>query len=346
MWSGTFLASELRMGLHPAPGGSKQARMPGGGETLLVERSRPRGAERAALLDWLDDGLRGGRRGRLLAEYGPLLAEPGAAEHVVCRVGGTLASHVLWRVAEARAGGVTLPIGMIGLVYTDPRFRGQGLATRALEVAQGEIAARGAVLAALWSEKREFYARQGFAPGGVERMFRIDAAVCASARSALGAIGSVEVGVCAAGDWPRLEALHAARASRVLRPAGWLLRLAAAPDCELRVARRAGRITAYAACGRGDDLQGVIHDWAGEPAAVLACAASLLGTRSELRLLAGPELETVASALRLAGAEEVRGDLALIRLLDASRLPGGLAGLSRPDASAGWPLFVWGFDSI
>ncbi len=332
------------MGLHPAPGGSKHARLAGGGETLLVERSRPRGAERAALLDWLDDGLRGGRRGRLLAEYGPLLAEPGAAEHVVCRVGGTLASHVLWRVAEARAGGVTLPIGMIGLVYTDPRFRGQGIATRALEAALEELCLRGSVLAALWSEKREFYERLGFAPGGVERMFRIDAAVCASARDALGAIGGVEVGVCAAGDWPRLEALHAARSSRVLRPAGWLERLAAAPDCELRVARRAGRITAYAACGRGDDLQGVIHDWAGEPAAVLACAEALLGSRAELQLLAGPESEPVPRALQLAGAGESRGCLALVRVLDAARLPGGAAALTSTAPS--WPLCIWGFDSI
>ena len=41
-------------------------------------------SERDAWLEWLDDGLRGGRRGRLRAEYGPLLddASVGVGHHV------------------------------------------------------------------------------------------------------------------------------------------------------------------------------------------------------------------------------------------------------------------------
>jgi hypothetical protein len=114
----------------------------------------------------------------------------------------------------------------------------------------------------------------------------------------------------------------------------------------LRVARRAGRVTAYAACGRGDDLQGVIHDWAGEPAAVLACAEALLGSRAELRLLAGAAPEPVLRALQLVGAEESRGCLALVRVLDAARIPGGAAALAPTARDPEWPLFLWGFDSI
>ncbi len=313
---------------------------------VVIERAAPAGALRAELLDWLDDGLRGGRRGRLLAEYGPLLEEPGAAHHVVCRIAGEPVSHVLWRVAEARAGGVALPVGMLGLVYTDPRARGRGLAGRALRAALEEIAARGAVLAALWSEKRDFYARLGFEAAGVERMLRIDASLCAAARAALGSRAGLEVSRARPGDGPALDALYAAKSARLARPSGWLARLAAAPDCELRVARAQGRVVAYAACGRGDDLQGVVHEWAGEPDAVLACASDLLGGRPALLMLAGPELEAPVRALRVVGAEELRGSLALIRVLDPARLPGGLEALSASDPRAGWPLFLWGFDSI
>jgi GNAT superfamily N-acetyltransferase len=300
----------------------------------------------AEVVDWLDRGLRDGRCGRLLAEYGPALGDPGAAEHLVCRSGPLLSAHVLWRVTGAQAGGLSLPVGLIGLVYTDPRFRGRGLATRALEIAISAIAERGAALALLWSDQPEFYARLGFEPAGTERRIALDGELCAAAREALGAVAPLEVGACAHDEWLVLDALYAARAARLARPAGWLRRLAGAPDCDLRVARSKGRVIAYAACGRGDDLQGVIHEWAGDAAGVLACAESLLVGRSGLTLLASSERHLALRALALAGASETREPLALARILDASRIPGGAAGLTPTVAAPGWPLYVWGFDSI
>src|SRR5690606_26828812 len=84
---------------------------------------------RAALLDWLDDGLRAGRRGQLLAEHPLALAPERIGDSVVARCSGRLAAHALGRLVSARLPGRDeLPVGLVGLVYTEPAFRGRGLA--------------------------------------------------------------------------------------------------------------------------------------------------------------------------------------------------------------------------
>jgi hypothetical protein len=86
------------------------------------------------------------------------------------------------------------------------------------------------------------------------------------------------------------------------------------------VARRTGAPVAYAALGRGDDFRGVVHEWAGETAGVLACLALLVRESGPLCLLAGPEPEPPVPALLGAGAPVERRPLGLARLLDAREL--------------------------
>jgi GNAT superfamily N-acetyltransferase len=279
---------------------------------------RPRPDEHRALLDWLDDGLRSGRRGRLLGEY-PTALEPGArARHFVAWVDERPASHALVRIAHVTARGRTLPLGMIGLVYTDPAFRGHGLAGRCIEACVRHLVHCGVPLAALWSERHSFYARLGFHPAGHERLFQVGRACAAQARLHLP--GPWRVEPPGAADWAALEALYAAKPAHVLRRPGELARLARCPDSRLVLARSGARPVAYAALGRGDDFGGVVHEWAGEGGGVVACLAELLGGREELLLLAGPHEEEPLACLSRAGAAVHRGCFALLRLLDAPRL--------------------------
>jgi GNAT superfamily N-acetyltransferase len=279
---------------------------------------RPRPEEQRALLDWLDDGLRGGRRGRLLAEY-PTALEPGSrARHFAAWVDGRLASHALVKIAHATAGGRTLPLGMIGLVYTDPGYRGHGLAGRCVEACVRHLVHCGVPLAALWSDRHSLYARLGFHPAGREQLYRVARACVEEARRLLP--GPYRVEGPSGADWAALEALYAAKPSRVLRRPGELARLARCPDSRLVLARSGARAVAYAALGRGDDFAGVVHEWAGEPGGVVACLAELGAERDELWLLAGPQDEAPIASLREAGAQPHRGAFALLRLLDVGRL--------------------------
>lgn len=302
----------------------------------------PEPAELDALLGWLDRGLRDGRRGRLRAEY-PTALDPARRmdHHVVWSREGPLA-HALARRIDLVGAGRTVAAGLIGLVYTDPDARGRGLARACVEASLETLRARGARLVLLWSDLDGFYTRLGFQRAGFEWCYRVDAAVCVRARRALP--GGFAVNPAEAEDWPWLEALYACKPVRAARAEGELARLAAAPACAVVVARRAGRPCAYAACGRGDDLQGVIHEWAGEPAGVLACIEALLRGRREIGWMVGPVDEAPAPTLRRAGAARLAGDFAWVRLLDAERLFQELAD-PKPDPQAP-RLRPWGGDFV
>ena len=277
----------------------------------------PTPQEWPALCDWLDDGLRRGERGRLRAEY-PLSMNVGPGAHRVITLGEVPAAHAMFHTVQVASRGSALPVALIGNVYTDPAQRGRGLASACVEACARAAAAGGSPLALLWSDAHDFYRRLGFEPAGCEQYTDLDTAGLARARA--GGAPELEVGAPAEGDWPALEALYAAKPQHVRRRPGQLARLAAAPACRLAVARRADRPLAYAAAGRGDDLQGAVHEWAGSSDGVLACLEHLHREAGARLLLSGPVLEDPVDRLRRAGAAVRNGCLALARILDASAL--------------------------
>lgn len=285
----------------------------------------PAPQERDALFAWLDEGLRDGRKGRLASEYPTLLDPERGAVHRIACVGEAFAAHAVSRTITVRVAGRSLRLGMIGLVYTDPRFRRRGLASACIEACVADLAADGATAALLWSDRHAFYRRLGFVPAGRELLVRVDPGIGRAAAERLGGAEPIRVGPPEPADWPALEALLAGQPSHALREPGDLARLAAAPDCALRVARAGGRPVAYAACGRGDDFPGVVHEWAGAPGGVAACIRSFAAERADLLVLAGPKAPEPIGALRAAGAVTFPGALALVRLLDPAALCASLA---------------------
>jgi len=290
---------------------------------------------RASLIEWLDDGLRAGRHGRLEAEY-PVSLQPNAIEtHRAIYDGDRPISHAMYHVVTVRAP-LPIRVGMIGLVYTDPAARGQGLARRCIESCCEALEHAGAAVALLWSDKPAFYERLGFHPFGEEERWIVDAAVCHVARRGLGQgalSATLEMDTPQSSDWASMEALYASKLFRVDREPGQLERLAAAPETFCVVVRSQGRVLAYAALGRGDDFQGVVHEWAGAAQYVLACLEVLCAECGPLFVQAGPGSEPMASALDLAGARSISDSFALARVLDPARpLPSS--------------LYLWGFDSI
>jgi predicted N-acetyltransferase YhbS len=275
-------------------------------------------SECRSLIDWLDDGLRDGRRGRLAAEYPVSLRPHEAAAHCVVFEGGRPVAHAMWHVTDACARGRAVPLGMIGLVYTDPAFRRRGLAPLCIETCVEALRQRGVPLVALWSDRHDFYDRLGFHATGRETLYGVDPGLCRAARIGTGSPLTVNRGESR--DFTALESLYAAKPVRASRRPGDLAALAAAPDTQLVVARHQGRSVAYAARGRGDDFPGVVHEWAGDPEGVLACLEALCGEGGAIGWLCGPLDEAPAPALRRAGARGQDGAFALVRLIDAGAL--------------------------
>ena len=271
-------------------------------------------AEHGALLDWLGAGLRPDHPAALVAEYPLVLAH--GADHVVARSGGRFLAHALGRRLVARAGDRRVPVGVIGLVYTDPAERGRGLARACTAAAAERLAREGALVIALWTDLDALYAPLGFRRAGRERWHPLEPGACAAAREGR---PPVEVGAPRDDDWPALEAFQAAHPARIERPAGALARLAAIPGCTTHVARRAGRPIAFACAGRGADLRGVVHEWGGDPDGVLACLEAL-ARAGATRWHAGPVDSPVAARLRAAGSTPHEDALALVRIPDPPAL--------------------------
>lgn len=282
--------------------------------------------EREELLAWLAAGLRADDPASLQAEHPIALDPTRVGDHVVARHQGRIAAHALAHLLDARVAGRQVRLGLVGLVYTDPRHRGRGLGRACAAAATARLAAQGALVIALWSDLDAFYAPLGFRRAGREWILALDRH--SLARAGAGEDPALTVGPATADDWAHLEALHRARPTRAERPAGALARLAAAPGCLTRIARRGGRAVAYACAGRGADLQGIVHEWAGETPGVLACVRAL-GRTGARHWLSGPGGDPAAELLRAAGASAIAGDFALLHVPDPGALLAHLVGGDR-----------------
>ncbi len=296
---GTRLASQLvRMSTsaHHAPG-----------------PRHPTARESASVEVWLDDGLRRGERGRLAREY-PVSMGPGRdrRQRVVFQAGRPVA-HAMSHTVELEVDGRRLALGLVGNVYADPVVRGRGMGRACVEACVQDLAEQGVGLALLWSNLRDYYREQHFHPAGRERIFALATTLAPARRLP-------RTRAFAPGDGRALEALYRAKPLHARRPAGCMERFCAAPDTHVAVARRGGRVVGYAAAGRGDDFQGVVHEWAGSADAVEACIRWLVERGRARHVLASPVPEPGERALRRLGAREVPGTFALVRILDAAAL--------------------------
>jgi predicted N-acetyltransferase YhbS len=130
---------------------------------MAVAVSRCSGDERAELLGRLDQEFIYGR-GRTLGLEARLPEAMGAAESLfLCAhaerkiVGGLLLRLFEWDDGSSSHRGA-----MIGLVWTDPAYRGQGVASRMLKAAATEARTSRCEFAVLWTAQPGFYARLGW----------------------------------------------------------------------------------------------------------------------------------------------------------------------------------------
>lgn len=245
------------------------------------------------------------------AEGSVVVAEEAGVVHSACAI---LRRELLF--PNGRGGEQSIRVGLIGSVSTGEDSRGRGLASSVLELAEQELLAEGCLFSLLWADSPEFYTARGYQPVGLEHDFVLDEAFC----SAL----SVERQTRAAGldDFRTLHEMYCTQPRRVQRDAQESAALYATPGMQILIAERAGAPVAYACLGRGHDLDGVIHEWAGDVDGVLACiqahaaAQTSRGHRGPLFLMSSSDRTGVPQRLRELGAPFATGVLGMGKLLD------------------------------
>jgi len=292
----------------------------------------PRPAPDPQALARLLDRAFGGDPG-IAAEFPTLTAAANRERSFAIERDGELAAHAAWRPVVLRSGARRIAAAGIGLVATAPERRGRGLAARVVAHCVDEACRSGAELAFMFGELTPLYARLGFARAGRERITRIeperepDARIVRSRPS----------------DAPRLLPLLERHPLGAERGADDFARLLAVSGTHLYVLEGASGPLAYCVEGKGRDLGGVLHEWAGEPPDVAVLLHGVASLRGEPLWVLSPEpLPPPVEGAHTLGA------LALFRVLAPGRLDSEdarelLGDESRP---ARLPVYLWGLDSV
>ncbi|TAJ08693.1 MAG: GNAT family N-acetyltransferase [Planctomycetota bacterium] len=214
-------------------------------------------------------------------------------------------------------GGERLRVGLVGAVSTAPAHRGRGFASRLLESAERELAARGCALALLWAEDPRFYHLRGWRPIGAEDDYLLPPMLGAR-------LPRCDSRLARPADAARLHELASAHPTRVERTLDEMRALLACRDMRVRVAEDGARISAYTCCGRGRDLQGVVHEWGGAENGVLGLLARELAELPSglpgLFVMAPADAHGLRERLATLDVHPMRGILGLGKVLDRRAL--------------------------
>lgn len=274
------------------------------------------------------------RKGASITEEYPLVfTEEMPGRIVAIEEDGEVRSTCAILVRELVTPNASIRVGMIGSVSTAPEHRGQGFATRVLEAAEDELRGEGCLFSMLWADEAAFYEKRGYQQIGTEVDFVIGNKCMKKFPS------SDEVRPLDEKDLMAIHGLYARHPERVHRSAQETEALMRLPGMEVLVKENAGQVVAYSCSGRGQDMKGVVHEWAGAPDAVAACLHAHLkrramkGENSDLFVISPPSALGLKKLLSKLGAKSATGVLGMGKLLNLTKLVDLYAWFLGPDGN-------------
>jgi GNAT superfamily N-acetyltransferase len=172
--------------------------------------------------------------------------------------GDALRSFCATRIVTVHGATGPFACCLLGSVATAPNHRGKGLAGAVLRAALAANA-DAADHTLLWAERAELYERAGFVVGASEPCLVV-------ARRPHAPMAGVRL--LTIGDHAAAHALHQQKPMRVDRDLPTMSALLTTPGMQALGLERDGALVAYACCGKGADLQGHWHEFAGADADV------------------------------------------------------------------------------
>lgn len=276
------------------------------------------------------------RRPGVVDEYPVLMSAINRPRRWIARESGAVVAHAAWRPLQLITPSIEIRAAGIGLVTTHRGWRGRGLASRLVGSCLDAARAEGAEVVLLFGAPRSLYARHGFVPAGRERVIRADAQLGREMKLLDPRAGRAE-------DAKALHRLLAQHALRVERSVDEFAALLQIPDTRVWVHDRDGEPIAYCIEGKGRDLVGVIHEWAGDPGSVAALIHAIAGEADGVTWVLSPD-----SARPPVDGECGVGPLAQIAILQPERFDSGdpVEVFGSATRFAQVPIYIWGLDSV
>jgi GNAT superfamily N-acetyltransferase len=250
--------------------------------------------------------------GTRVLELGALQRTPGRFVGLV--VDGDVVSACGYLERELVTPFGQLRVALLGSVSTDPDWRGRGLASIVLAEAEAWARRSGCAATLLWPMDDRLYEANGYRAAACEWNVVLP--------TDLGLGDELPLRTALPSDAAALLALYDRHPVRTVRSVFEFALLLGCPNMDARVAVRDGEIVAYALRGRGGDLATCVHEWAGEPAAVLGLVSGFAREASgheasgPLYLLAPDWSNAVTEALLDAGCAAVTRPLGMAKLAD------------------------------
>ncbi len=247
---------------------------------------------------------------------------------------GELVSCAGARMAQMRTGPSSeVPVALIGAVATSPQWRGLGFATRLMTELIQWARSRGAVRVLLWSSEHEFYKRLGFEPFGEEIRLPIQFVPLPSTYRLVKRLSPESLAEKVHLGWsPRIFDLRQASQVGLSLESCDRKWYQAHENVEWFYTGSSEKLSAYAAFGRGIDLNGVIHEWGGELNSLLEIFHTIRKMNKNSIVLGSAAL---MRKLGIPSSLGYREPLCLAKILTSNSIH------SLPE-----PMWIWGLDAV
>ncbi len=232
---------------------------------------------------------------------------------------------------------IELSILFVGSVVTDPRFRNQGLQRILFEKLERAASETEIDFILLWSNQLEFYRKLGFELGGLQATWSCPHADLLNKNPppvTFGRTTEIEFREV----WFKNFKKKPFIVNRSLHEMKQLWKI---PEMYVACTENA-----YALYKKGEDFDGMCHEWAGPADEVLACFDRLREHRRDLRILSpgivqDPDEMQIIRQLEMKAFESRLEYLGLFKILSTRFVTQDL----QPETLK-LPFFVWGLDSI
>lgn len=281
---------------------------------------------RDEIVTLLEEALRPGNSGWLRSEQPSIFSI--AATGMLCgiRAGDHIAAGAACvpRLASTPRGRLT--VGLIGAVATAAADRGHGHAAAALDHCEEWLREEGCAAALLWADVPDFYQKRGYVEAGTECVIYVpkfggldSAGTCELYHpDLLHDVERVRARETARTDRPRAESEHHYQFSGTS--------VFVYKECS-------GRVSAYAAIGRGGDLENVIHECGGSAQGIFALISHIINIKNmdAAVWLVSPHRADLLEIARDAGFLVDTGHLGMVKCLDRAALAAPLCLQLPPD---------------
>ena len=224
-----------------------------------------------------------------------------------------IVSHALVKPLVMKSPHTVFKIGAIGSVVTSPDFRNRGLSTQNIHRCLDMARTQNCEMVILWTDKYDYYKKFGFETAGFEYTYQVSPlSTNSNINTDLKFLKTNKV------DPSALLRLYSQHTVGCVRTVEDFQKFLTIPNTNVYTAwSKENQLLGYAIEGKGIDLQGFIHDWAGGTSTLLDLLNFIVTTENRPITMMVPRHSTnLRKQLNLKADFEHEGILGLIKITD------------------------------